>query len=192
MENPKNIINSIKTHADKEISGAKPNQAIGRGFVQIGNKQSVVWVTNKGIERRRDATFFRDGSIKGINDSWTDTLTSDGPTVSKNHEYGKILQYKYDGEYDPVVNGRRIHIKVLNSANYSSPRMSGGYSVTNIHLATAGMPRFLFFKDIQTALQKVSSLSDMQKEADKKAEEAKRRLKELEEQRRQQEEEKQP
>ncbi len=126
MESPKNIIGSIKNHADKEIKEGKPNQAVCRGLVKIGNKESVVWVTNKGIERRRNATYYGDGSIKNIEDSWTDTLTTDGPTIPKNHEYGQILQYKYEGAYDPVVNGRRIHIQILNSANYSSPRMSGG------------------------------------------------------------------
>ena len=69
--------------------------------------------------------------------------------------------------------------------------MSGGYSVTNIHVATAGMPQFLFFKDIQSALQKVSALSIKQKEASQKVDEAKRRLQELEEQRRREEEERQ-
>ena len=191
MESPKNIIDSIKQHADKELNEAKPNQAICRGFVKIGNQESVVWVTNKGIERRRDTTYYNDGSVKDINNSWTDTLITDGPTIPKNHAYGLILQYKYEGEYDPVVNGRRIHIKVLNSAHYSSPRMSGGYSVTNIHVATAGMPQFLFFKDIQSALQKVSALSIKQKEASQKVDEAKRRLQELEEQRRREEEERQ-
>ena len=191
MESPKNIIDSIKNHADKEISAAKPNQAICRGLVKIDNKETAVWVTNKGIERRMDATYYSDGSVRSINDSWTDTLTTDGPTVPKNHEYGQILQYKYEGEYEPIVNGRRIHIQVLNSAHYSSPRMSGGYSVTNIHLATAGMPRFLFFKDIQSALQKVSTLSAKQKEASQKVDEAKRRLQELEEQRQREEKERQ-
>ena len=51
------------------------------------------------------------------------------------------------------------------------------------------MPRFLFFKDIQSALQKVSVLSEKQKEASKKAEEAKQHLEELEEQRKRDEEE---
>ena len=191
MESPKNIIDSIKQHADKEINEGRPNQAICRGLVKIGNKETTVWVTNKSVEYRRDETYYRDGSIKDISASWSDTLISDGPTVSKNHEYGKIIQYKYEGEYDPVVNGRRIHIKILNSAHYSSPRMSGGYSVTNIHLATAGMPQFLFFKDIQSALQKVSILSAKQKEATQKADEAKRRLEEIEEQRQQEEKEQQ-
>lgn len=191
MESPKNIVDSIRDHADKEKNEAKPNQAICRGLVKIDNKKSVVWVTNKGIERRRNTTYYRDGSVRNIEDSWTDTLTTDGPTIPKNHAYGQILQYHYEGEFDPVVNGRRIHIQILNSANYSSPRMSGGYTVKNIHLATAGMPRFLFFKDIQSALQKVSGLSDKQKEASKKADEAKRHLQELEEQRRREEEERQ-
>ena len=189
MESPKNIIDSIKQHADKELNEAKPNQAICRGFVKIGNQETTVWVTNKGVERRRDTTYYSDGSVKDINNSWTDTLITDGPTIPKNHAYGLILQYKYEGEYDPVVNGRRIHIKVLNSAHYSSPRMSGGHSVTNIHLATAGMPQFLFFKDIQSALQKVSDLSAKQKEASQKADEAKRRIQELEEQCQREEEE---
>lgn len=189
MESPKNIIDSIKKHADKEINEAKPNQAICRGLVKIGNTETAVWVTNKGIERRRDTTYYGDGSVKSINDSWTDALITDGPTISKNHAYGLILQYKYEGEYDPVVNGRRIHIKVLNSAHYSSPRMSGGPFVTNIYLATAGMPRFLFFKDIQSALQKVSDLSIKQKEASIKVDESKRRIQELEEQRKREEKE---
>lgn len=191
MESPKNIINSIKEHADKELAQSKPNQAIGRGYVQIGGKETKVWVTNTNVVRRREETYYRDGSVKDIRDSWVNTLLDDGPTVSKNHEYGKILQYKYDGEYDPVVNGRRIHIKVLNSANYSSPIMTGSRSVTHINLATAGMPRFLFFKDIMTALQKVSELSDKQKKANQEAEDAKRNLAKLEEQRRRDEEEKQ-
>lgn len=191
MESLKNIIVSIKSHADKEIKEAKPNQAVGRGLVKIGNKVTAVWLTNKGVERRRNATYYSDGSIKTIEDAWTDTLVTDGPTVSKNHKYGQIIQYNYEGEFDPVVEGRRIHIQLLNSANYDSPRMSERNAVSNIHLATAGMPRFLFFKDIQSALQKVTDLSEKQKEASKKADEAKRHLQELEEQRRRDEEKRQ-
>ncbi|MBR5657105.1 MAG: hypothetical protein IKW98_10595 [Prevotella sp.] len=152
---------------------------------------TAVWLTNKGVERRRNATYYSDGSIKTIEDAWTDTLVTDGPTVSKNHKYGQIIQYNYEGEFDPVVEGRRIHIQLLNSANYDSPRMSERNAVSNIHLATAGMPRFLFFKDIQSALQKVTDLSEKQKEASKKADEAKRHLQELEEQRRRDEEKRQ-
>jgi hypothetical protein len=191
MESPKNIIDSIKQHADKELNEAKPNQAICRGFVKIGNQETTVWVTNKGVERRRDTTYYSDGSVKDINNSWTDTLTTDGPTIPKNHAYGLILQYKYEGEYDPVVNGRRIHIKYCNSAHYSSPECLEIFCTQTYIWTTAGMPQFLFFKDIQSALQKVSALSIKQKEASQKVDEAKRRLQELEEQRRREEEERQ-
>ncbi len=192
------IIQAIKARADKEYEQHKSVRAICRGNINIqyaGKLQPRrIWITNIEPSFTRSETYYSDGTVRDIASSTCNALMErehDEIVVSKNRTYAQcILQY-FDGHHDVVFNKKQIVFDIINSANFTNPSYGRSSDVSDIQIGISetGMKDFMHFKDIETALSKLSVLVKKQKAAAKEEEAARKRLEELEEKRQQAEEE---
>ena len=191
------IILAIKARADKEYEQNKSVRAICRGNIKILHAGTLqprcIWITNTEPTHYQAGPRFSDGSLAEVTSSGCNALMEGGLVVSKNKTYAqRILQF-FDGHHDVVYNKKHIVFDIINSANFTNPSngRSGNVSDIQIGIADMGMKDFMQFKDIETALNKLSDLVKKQKAAADEEEAARKRLKEIEEQRRQAEIERQ-
>lgn len=192
------IIQAIKARADKEYEQHKSVRAICRGNINIlyaGKLQPRrIWITNIEPSFTRDETYYSDGSIREVNSSTCNALMAQGRdeiVVSKNRTYAQRILQHFDGHHDVVFNKKNIVFDIINSANFTNPPYGRSCNLSDIEIGIAGMKDFMHFKDIETALSKLSELVKKQKAAADEEEAAQKRLKEIEEQRRQAEIERQ-
>ncbi len=197
-ENLLDIIQEIKARADKEYEQHKSVRAICRGNINIlyaGKLQPRrIWITNIEPSFTRDETYYSDGSIREVNSSTCNALMAqerDEIVVSKNRTYAQRILQHFDGHHDVVFNKKHIVFDIINSANFTNPPYGRSSDLSDIEIGIVGMKDFMHFKDIETALSKLSELVKKQKAAADEEEAARKRLKEIEEQRRQAEIERQ-
>lgn len=183
------IIQAIKARADKEYEQHKSVRAICRGNINIqyaGKQQPRrIWITNIEPTHYVSGPRYSDGSFAEITSSGYNALMErerNEMVVSKNKTYAqRILQF-FDGHHDVIYNKKHIVFDIINSANFTNPSYGRSMDVSDIEIGVSGMKDFMHFKDIETALSKLSELVKKQKEA---ANAARKRIEKIEEQRRQ-------
>lgn len=113
------ILKSIQRHIKLETEHGAVNRTIGTGKAVTNGKEMRVWVTNRECESNYSFSQDREGWVTGhAKSKCVDTYRNDGPVLSKNSPWGRVLLNNCFGNFPIQTPRGNIDISIENSASY--------------------------------------------------------------------------